>query len=119
MEFEAKKKSEIQDGIHYGTIRGVVESEGKYNYVDIFVQVDETSAELKYGCPPNLTEGSKLHKLLSEFVKIEVGKNYNPETILLGKRVSFITMKERQGDKEYSRIVSGSVHPAQDKKEVK
>lgn len=119
MDFVVKKKPELIDGVHYGTIKGIDYRTDPYEYTDMFIQPDDAEIELKYGCPSNLMEGGKLFKLVSEFTKLEIGATVNLEKVLLGKRVSFITMKEKGKDGNmYSRIVAGSVHPAQEKNVV-
>lgn len=120
MEFEVKAPIDLEDGNHTGEIFKVVErkpsDENKYHYVDVWIRVDDKEVELKYGCPANVSEKSKLGRLLISFgFKLIPGEVINPETVLLNKKCKFMTMKKPGKDgMEFSEIVDDSLKPLGD-----
>lgn len=112
MEFEVKKFEKIEEGAHTGVITRVEYKRvrDKFDYTDVFVKL-ENDIELKYGCPSFISDVSKLGKLLSVFVDLEVGTKLDPELVLLGKQVSFVTVNQKKDDKEFTNIVDNSIKP--------
>lgn len=113
MEIEVKKPLIIEEGKHYGVITRVEYRSTPFKYCDIYIKEDSTKLELKYGVPSYITERTKLGVLLSEFTKLDVGSKIDPEKILLGKRVSFVTVDEKGTDGTFSRISDKSVRYCQ------
>jgi hypothetical protein len=118
MQFKVKSGSSIEKGMHSGTILALDENERgekKYKYIDIIIKVDGTDFEIKYGCPSpkgTINPKSKLGKLLKLWVNLEeaekTGQDLNLETILLGKKISFMTI-----DKEgFAEVVEDSIEQA-------
>jgi hypothetical protein len=87
--------------------------------VDIFLSVDDLTIdgkpfEIKYSAPANLSEVSKLGKLLSKFKPIKAGEQYDLISVLLATNVSFMTQQEKGKDGNvYARIVENSIKPIQ------
>lgn len=114
-ELEWHEPIKISDGRHIGTITRVEYKDKPYEYTEVFIEIDERSIEIKYGCPTILSENSKLGKLL-----IAMGEKYepktksNPEKVLIGKRIEFMTLnkKSKKDGKEYAEIVEDSIKPA-------
>ena len=115
MKFNWKEPIDIPDGEHKGIITKITERTDPYHYVDIWIKVsldNDKEIELKYGCPATLSQKSKLGKLLEKFgEKYEAGKESDPEEVLVGKNVRFMTLKIKD-DKgvEYSEIVDNSLN---------
>lgn len=114
MEFEVKKPLDIPDGQHVGVIVKVSERTDPYHYVDIWVEVHgQAGVEMKYGCPANISEVSKLGRLLTTFgVTLNPGDKINPEKELVGLGCKFMSLKKKTKDgKEFSEIVEDSLQP--------
>ncbi len=112
MELEVKPKIQIEDGSHTGIIETIKYRTDPYNYTDVIVKVDEKDFTLKWGAPTYLSEGSKLFKALLLFKPdLKVGDKVDPETILKGQKVSFMTLTEKTAKGEFARIVDGSLKP--------
>ncbi len=112
MELEVKPTISIDDGAHTGVVEKVEFRTDPYSYTDVIVKVDEKDFSLKWGAPTYLSEGSKLFRALLLFKPdLKVGDKVDPETVFKGQKVSFMTLTEKKGDKEYARIVDGSLKP--------
>ena len=111
MEFEVKESISLKDGSHEGVITSIEYTEEPYKYTNISIKEAVTGLEIRYGCPTNASEKSKLMQLLGEFEAIKPGMTVNPEKILIDKKVTFMTITEKKDGKEYTQIVSGSVKP--------
>ena len=109
----------IPDGSHTGTILEVNErkTEQGYEYVDILTTIEDVKDSeghpfsIKYSCPNALSPNTKLGKLLANFTELTPNKDYDLQVILVNKEVTFMTLKEKKGDAEYSNIVAGSLKP--------
>ena len=115
MELEWKEAVKIPDGSHTGVISKVVYRTEPYEYTDIYVKLDDSeNIEIKYGCPTVLSENSKLGRLLKVFgADSTAGTIIDPEKVLVGKKVVFMTMAKKSKDgNEYAEIVTDSIKPA-------
>jgi len=109
MEIEVKTSINLEDGKHNGTIEKVEFRIEPYEYTDVFIKEQETGFSIKYGCPTLISEKTKLGKLLAKFVELKVGDKLDPETVLVGKEVTFMTIMEKGRDgNEYNKVVDGS-----------
>lgn len=112
MEIEVKESLNLEDGKHTGIIEKVEYREEPFNYTDIFIKEQETGFIIKHGCPTLISEKTKLGKLLEQFTKLEIGTKLDPEKVLVGKEVTFMTiMKKGKDGNEYNNVVDGSVKP--------
>lgn len=113
MEFEVKAALDLDDGKHMGTIVKLEERDEPYHYVDIFIKVEGSDGEIKYGVPALISQNSKFGKVLTDFgIQLKPGDKINPEPALLNRKCTFMTIKEKGKDNnEYSRIVDGSLKP--------
>ena len=115
MELEWKERVEIADGNHTGEISRIEYRHEPYEYTDIFIKLDDSDIELKYGCPTNLSEQSKLGVLLQAFgAEAKAGTKIDPEVALKGQKVSFMTItkpSKKDRDKSFSEIVADSIKP--------
>lgn len=113
MELEYKEFKEIPEGKHTGKIVRIEHKEvgdQKYLYTDIFIEfTDLKEREIKYGCPTNLSQKSKLGKLLSAFTDLNAGKKYDVDAILLNQPVQFITLNRETKDGTFADVVEGSI----------
>lgn len=117
VELEIKETKKIDEGKHTGKITRIEYRTEPYEYTDIFIQVDGDEIELKYGCPTNVSPQSKLGKLLSKFTVLVPGERVDPEKVLVGKRLQFMTVNEETEQGTFARIVGKSVRPvAKEKK---
>jgi len=110
-EFIVKPSVKIEDGKHTGEIKRIEYRDTPYKYTDIVVKLDEADVELKHGVPTNEAENSKMMKLIGNFRDIKIGDKIDPEKELVGKKVEFMTMKEKTDDGEFARIIDGSIKP--------
>ena len=111
MEIEMKEHKLLEDGKHEGTVEKIEYRDEPYKYTDVFIKVDEESFDLKYGVPTSAGMEGKLAKLLGAFANIVPGEKYDPEKILVGKRVSFMTIQEKRDGGTFVKIVDGSIKP--------
>lgn len=107
-EIEVKQSIALEDGMYEGQIERVEErtTPQGYEYIDIFVKLNEYEVSLKYGCPKSGSTDGKLMKTMSKFTEVKVGMKLDPEKVLTGKDVVIVTEKEKKGDKEYTQIIS-------------
>ena len=103
----------VPEGKHAGVISKVEYRYEPYEYTDIFVKIDNYDMEIKYGVPTKLSPQTRLGKLMLEFgEKCELGKKINPQEILVGKKVQFMTIiKGNRDGLEYAEIVEDSLKP--------
>lgn len=117
MEYQWKESINIPDGSHSGEITKIEERTEPYEYTDIFVRLDEHDVEIKYGCPSVLTPNSKLGLLLVAFgmqpVKEQTITTEQLKEVFIGRKVELMTIKRKSkdGNKEFSEIVEGSLKP--------
>lgn len=111
---KAKEVIKIEDGLHKGTIIDVDERETPYHYVDVHIEIEKSLIVVKAGFPASISEMSSLGELLVRFgTKIEADKEYDPEKILNGKKVQFLTTTEKTERGEFARVVPESIKPIQ------
>lgn len=111
---EWQKSVKIPDGKHTGVITKIEERHEPFEYIDVFVKLDDTDIEIKYGCPAFMSEDSKLGRLMQTFgVKFVVGTKADLDVSLKGRKVEFMTLmkKSKKADREYSEIVEDSLKP--------
>lgn len=111
---KAKEVIKVEEGKHTGIIKSVVERTDKFDYVDLIIGLDDTPSlvELKAGYPFSISEVSSLGRLLERFgIKVIPNDEYDVESLLKGKKVSFVTMNEKTERGTFSRIVPESVKP--------
>ena len=100
MNYVIKETTSLEDGIHKGEITGVTTNERgeqKYKYIDVLIKPEDTDFEIKYGCPApktTLNPKSRIGKLLANFTELEELAEINPEEVLTGKKVSFMTIQK-------------------------
>lgn len=112
-EQEWKEPIKIPDGNHTGEVIRVEERHEPFEYTDVVVKIDGFDFEIRYGCPTVLSENTKLGKLLQRFgIEATPGTKVDPELVLKGQRVQFMTiMKKGKDGKEYAEIVADSLKP--------
>jgi len=103
-----KDHASMEDGSHTGQISKVEYRNEPFEYTDIFIRPQGKEFELKYGCPTNLSIKSKLGKLLARFTEVKPGLELDPEKILVGKEVTFMTVVEG----EFCKVIDESLKPA-------
>ncbi len=114
MEIEMKKAKKLDDGIHHGEIVKVSYDTEPYEYTRIHIKVDTEDMELEYSAPTNLSENSKLMRVLKAFgVEFVSEKKIDPETVLKGQKVQFqvINKPSKKDGNIYSEIVEDSLKP--------
>ncbi|HEC38569.1 hypothetical protein LCGC14_0576990 [marine sediment metagenome] len=115
MKIKAGKSVVLPDGKHEGKITGVVYRDDPYEYTDIEIEENKKQLKIKYGCPSDIKvddEGNaktKLARLLGLFTEVKQDGEYDPEEILVGKKVSFQTLTKKTDKGEFSNVVSDSV----------
>jgi len=115
MEIEMKEVPKLEDGLHQGIIESVTFDHEPYEYTRISIKENKTGMILDYSCPTNLSENSKLMRLLSYFgTEFVAGKKINPESVLKNQKVKFLTISKpskKDKTKVYSEIAEDSVKP--------
>lgn len=113
MELEWHESIKIPDGNHTGTITRLEFRTEPFEYTDVFIKLNGTDVEIKYGCPTILSENSKLGRLLQVFgVEAKPKERTNPETVLVNQKASFMTItKKNKEGREYAEIVVDSIKP--------
>lgn len=110
---EVKEKVVIEDGKKTGTISRIENrtTEQGYEYTDIYIKMNELDREIKYSAPTRLSEGTKLYALVSVFSNIEPGDKVDLDNVLIGQRVSFMTINKpsKTGKGIFAEIVEGSI----------
>ncbi|MAH50117.1 hypothetical protein CMI37_30130 [Candidatus Pacearchaeota archaeon] len=111
---EVTEPIQIEDGKHTGEIVRVEARNEPFAYVDFYIKPEGTDFEIKYGCPANISVNTKLGKLLALFAVFKPGDHVDPELVMKGKKVAFMTQMEKASDgNEYVRIVENSIKPAE------
>ncbi len=124
MEFKWKKSITIPDGTHPGEIIEITYRTEPYEYTDIWIQLSDIDAKLKYGCPSHMTDKSKLGRLMIDFGSVfKEDEIVKPEDFLLNKKVTLMTLRKTKKDKvnkevSFSEIVEDSLKPVEEKVEV-
>lgn len=109
MELEVKESIALEDGKHEGVIERIEYKEEPYKYTDVFIKEKKSNFELKYGCPTTVSDKSKLGRLLSRFVQLKPGMKIDPEKVLKGREVYFMTITEENKQGAFTRIVDNSI----------
>jgi hypothetical protein len=114
MNIPVTKKLEIRDGLHDGTIVDVEYRDSPYEYTDVVIEfpVEGHVVRLRSGYPTSISTTSKLGKLLMRFgAVLEVGKDVDPNSILVGKKCHFMTLTEDTKNGSFARVMNESVKP--------
>ena len=119
MEIEVKASANLQDGQYKGVIDHVEYRTDPFEYVDVFIKENTTGFVLKWGAPMNISEKTKLGKMIAKFVNFKVGDKIDPEKTLNGREVMFMILMEKKDGNEYARIVDGSIKPTVTTENVK
>ena len=105
-----KTPNVLEDGMHVGTITRVVPrtTPQNYKYIDIFVKPDNTESEIPYSTPDNVSVNSKLGKVFEQVQKLIPGEEFD-DILLIGKKVSFMTIQEKTDKGIFSRILDNTL----------
>lgn len=109
---KCEKVKEIIDGRHEGVIVDIVYRTTPHNYTDVILGFKEDDVEytVKDGYPTQITEKTKLGKLLTLFgTQLAVDVEYDVAKELVGKKCEFLTITEGK----YSEVVKKSLKPLQ------
>ena len=100
----------LEDGMHTGVITRIAlrVTPQNYRYIDIFVKPDNTEAEIPYSTPDNVSANSKLGKVFEQVQKLVPGNEVD-DTLLIGKKVSFMTIQEKTDAGTFSRILDNTL----------
>lgn len=109
VKLKCKESISIEDGLHTGKITKVEYRTEPYDYTDVFIQLDDIKAELKYGCPTHLSENSKLGRLISLFVKLTVDKEVDIDKVLIGKELQFQTVNKTTAKGTFAEILGETI----------
>jgi len=118
MEFEVKEPICLAEGKHEGEITKIEYREEPYRYTDIYIKEKESGIELKYGCPTTGSINGKLMRTISKFQDVKAGMKVDPEKILIGKEVVFMTINEDTKEGTFIRIVENSLKPKTSEEKV-
>ena len=112
MEILCQPENKLEDGVHTGVIMDVAYRDKPYQYTDLTIETAD-GKKVKAGYPTVIMPESKLALLFMRMgIAVEVGKHYDPETLLVNKKVQFQTITEHKGDKKYCKVITESVKPA-------
>lgn len=105
----------VPEGKHTGEIDKVELAERKKDveYIDVTLTCDGEEAKPRAGYPANLTPTTLLGELLQRFgASPEIGVEIDIEAILIvGTRVSYMTMDQKTDRGTFSRVVRESLKP--------
>ena len=111
IEIEVSEMKQIEEGLHQGTITKVDQRTTPFNYVDVYVKLEDDTT-IKAGYPANISKGSGLGKMVARFgAVIAVGTKIDVEGLLMGKRVSFVTVNVENERGTFARIQRESLKP--------
>ena len=97
----------IEEGKHFGEIVAVEYRDTPFKYTDIVIKTAD-GIEVSAGYPTKVNQETGLGKILHKFgANLEVGKTIDPETVLVGKKCSFVAIT----DGKYSKVLPESVQP--------
>lgn len=114
IELKVEEQLEVPDGDKKGQITKVEERLEPYHYIDVYVTCDGYDIpELKAGFPAAIRPNTKLGKTLKNFIDLEkvMGEKVDLEKILVGQKVTYLTMMEETPKGRFVRIVDGSIKP--------
>jgi len=117
MEMDVTEPLKLDEGRQEGEVTRLEYRETPYRYTDVYIREKTTQLELKYGCPTSGSVNGKLMKLLAKFQKVAAGMKIDPEKVLVGKEVVFMTQNEETKDGTFIRVVDNSVKPKTEVKE--
>ena len=81
-------------------------------YTDIFIEfTDIQDREIKYGCPTNLSQNSKLGKVLAAFTKLKADEKYDVDLMLLNQPIQFMTLNRETKDGIFADVIDESIKP--------
>lgn len=115
MEIKGEKALKIEDGLHKGKIVSIEYRDDPYSYTDIHIEEAKTRVLLRCGVPTKISEYSGLGKILMNFgIEIKEGAKYDPEKILVGKLVSFVTVTKETDKGAFANIQALSIKPVKE-----
>lgn len=120
MKIACKKAIKIPDGKHIGVVTNISYRSRPYDYVDIIIEfpVEESKIKIKAGYPALITENSRLGQLLKRFgEEIIEGIGIDPDEILIGKKVKFVTETETNSKGTFAKVKLDSIDPVEHNKQ--
>ena len=122
MNIPVTQRLELEDGLHKGVIIDIEYRDSPYLYTDVVIEfkkiVDphdpklDQAMRLKAGYPTCISEASKLGRLIMRFgTRLEVGKQLDPDKLLIGKPCQFQTTTEETKKGIFARVLPDSVKP--------
>ena len=118
VKLQVEESRAIAPGTHKGRIATLIERETESygTYLDLLVDVfdanDEIITTLSVGYPAKINASTRLGKLLKRFgVELVTGTEIDPEEILTGKTVQFVTEDEKNENGTWARIDPDTVAP--------
>jgi hypothetical protein len=114
---ECKEHIKIEDGSHEGVIVRVERRTTPFDYTDLIISMNEGKTELKAGFPTYITPESHMGKLLTRMgTTLVIGTMYDPEALLKGKKVFFMTLTDKKSDgREFAEVIRESIKPSTQK----
>ena len=120
-----RESIEISEGKHTGKITKIEVRTDPYDYVDLFVELDDVkdskgnAGTIKDGCPLGISQRSKLGRTIMRFgceeseilEKAKSGEEINIEPYLLEKKVDLMTKNQETKQGTFARIVEDSLKP--------
>lgn len=112
------KPGGLPEGKHKGTIIDLEKREvelgngGTATYLDLQIDVASVKEDTQVtaGYPFNISQNSRLGKLLKRFGKdLDVGENINVKDVVVGRPITFLVQEDDEG---YSNVLPETVKPA-------
>lgn len=114
---QVQESKTLEDGKHQGKIVEIenkpitVNGEDK-PYLHIWIKPTDADFKLKYSVSHNLSEKSKLGKLLKNFnIGLSVGQEIDIEPTLIDKDVVFVTIQKQGNTGKFVEIAEDSIKP--------
>jgi len=109
IELPVEEIKEVAEGKHEAVITRIGERIEPYHYIDIYFKLED-GMEVRYGVPAAISEKTRLGKILAILgQKLSVGEVIDLEKVLVGKKVSLMTINEDTEKGKFAKVVDDSI----------
>jgi beta-lactamase superfamily II metal-dependent hydrolase len=121
MKAKVTKTISLEDGMHFGEISKFDERLDPYHYIDVYLKEKESGMEIKTGFPATISPTTGLGKFLRTMgIDVDLiveeheddDEEYDLDELMnpiIGKKVTFQTLKEETEKGTFSKVVTNSI----------